>query len=350
MIIYYAIFFVAFILVPLDYVNNKSWTQPIFIALSIFLIAFPAFRSVGVDNDSINYNLIFKSSEDYSFLDILTGNYWENTERGYFLLNKFVSIFSDDVSYVFIIMAITTGYLNYSFIYKNSRFPFLSILFYISFFYLYRDFTQIRYAFSCACIFWFINFYLDKNYIKSFVLLIVAIMFHNTAIILCVAIPFVIFVRNPIVFLILPVICLLGFFYNPFPLLLSIPNIPSYMLNYVDEDGGGGLVVSLLGFIIIASYFIFKRQITLNERESFIFRFFAIGVALNMLFIQSAIFQRFTYLFFQFSILIVPLILSKLLLSNARYWVVFTHFVIAVFLLYYGCKMISIDLIRPYYQ
>ena len=103
-----------------------------------------------------------------------------------------------------VVMAVLTGIFNYCFFYKNSIYPFISLLIYLSFFYFYRDFTQIRYALSCALVFWSIKYYLDKKLKYFFIFFIFAISFHNSAFILLLAIPFIHFVKNKLLYLLLP--------------------------------------------------------------------------------------------------------------------------------------------------
>ncbi|KIO78626.1 hypothetical protein TH53_02440 [Pedobacter lusitanus] len=98
------------------------------------LISLPAFREIGVDNDSLSYSEIFKSTNNYSIGQIISGNYESNIERGFMLLNKLVDVFGGDFNSVLFIVALLTGLLNYTIIYKICRFPFTALLIYLSFF------------------------------------------------------------------------------------------------------------------------------------------------------------------------------------------------------------------------
>ncbi|WP_145858745.1 EpsG family protein [Pedobacter sp. BG31] len=351
MLIYYMIFSVAFTCTIFDYVQGKLLKSIIFLLFCSIVICFPAFRTVGVDNDSINYVEIFNSTINYSLSDILAGNYWENTERGYMLLNKVISMAGGDINWVFFIMAVATGLFTYSFIYKVSPLPFTSVLFYLSFFYLYRDFTQIRYALSASIAFYAIYFLANRRFILFLLSFIFAMLFHNASVVILLIAPFVFLVKNKYVYLIMPVFCTIGLFVNFFPLLLSLAGVPQYMSVYLEESGGAGLVVTVFGLAIMAIYTLFYKRLQDNDLDlSFYYRVFALGVSLNMLFFQSPIFQRFTYLLFQFGVILLPTMLAQLQKGKDKYYFVLLHFLFLCFLLYYSYKLIDPHLIRPYFE
>src|SRR5690606_19724704 len=151
MIPYYILFAVTFLFTVFDFIQSRYVRLCAYVPLCLLLIGFVAFRALGVDNDGIAYQDAFRLvSEKYSWLDLLRGNYDETMERGYLLLNKLVFDLGGNIHVVFTIMALLTGLLNFALIYKYSPMPFLSVLIYLCFFYLYRDFTQIRYALSAV--------------------------------------------------------------------------------------------------------------------------------------------------------------------------------------------------------
>lgn len=349
MLVYYLVFFIAFSLSILDYSSNKYLKLVAYTAFCLVLVLLPALRGIGVDNDSSNYEDIFKLSGNYTIQEIITGDYVENIERGYMLLNKIINMLDGDVYTVFFIVAVATGILNYSIIYKISPFPFTSLLFYLSFFFLYRDFTQIRYGLSCAFVFWTVYFMLTQNWFKCGLCLFVAILFHNTAIIMLLVLPLCYLVKNKNVYLVFLIISLLGLIFNPFPILLSLVGMPEHMLIYLEEEGGGGFMVSLVGLFVTLLFIVYNNIFKQYSDLSFYFRAFIIGVALSLLFIQVSIFQRFSYLLFQFGVLLLPTMLFLVQKYKDRYFAVVLHLSYGAFLLYYGVKLIAPTLIRPYF-
>jgi len=348
MFIYYFIFIIAFFLCALDYTTNRYLKLTFYVIFCAILIAFPALKSIGVDNDGWTYDEIFKMANTYSFSEILLGNYWENIERGYMLLNKIIGYFGGTVNSVFFIVAFLTGLINYTIFYKKTPFPFSTLLFYLSFFYLYRDFTQIRYGLSCALVFLSVYHLLEKRYIWCLLFLLFALTFHNSAAIMLVAIPLCFLIRNKYIYLLLPFISLVGLFYNPFPLLLALTGGSSHMEIYLGETGGAGFIVSAVGVVILSIYFFYKSKFN-DQNTAIYFRLLMLGVAMNFLFFQTSIFQRFSYMLFQFGLLLLPAMIYVLEKSKDKYVFVLFHFLCNCFFLYYGFKLIAPTLIRPYF-
>jgi hypothetical protein len=349
MAVYYFVFIVSFLLCVLDYVKVEKIKIIAYTTFCLLLVLLPGFRSVGNDNDSTNYADIFDLSKTYTLREIVAGDYPENIERGFMLLNKVVASAGGSVTAIFLAIAVLSGVLNYLIIYKVSPYPFTALLFYLSFFYLYRDFTQIRYGLSCALCFWSVYFFVGKNYLLTVLTLLFAIFVHSAAFILVLVLPCCLLVKNKYLYLALPFVCVVGIVFNPFQYLLTLGGVPAHMQIYLDEEGGGGFIVSALGYLIMMIYIFYKKQLS-NDNYNFAlyYRLFAVGVALNLLFIQASIFQRFSNLLFQFSVLFLPNLLWALRDMKYRYYLVFLHFMFLCFFLYYGIKLISPALIRPY--
>lgn len=351
MIIYYVIFFLAFLLCALDYAKHELFRRIVYIGFCTFLIVLPGVRTIGTDNDSKNYEEIYNISNGHSLGEIVTGNYDDNTERGYALLNKIIGLLGGNIHVLLFVVALATGVLNYTIIYKLCPFPFTALIFYLCFYYFYRDFTQIRYGLSCAVVFWSVYFLLKEQYFYSFLTAIGATLFHSTAFAVFLVLPFCLIVKNRYFYFILPFVGLIGLFKNPFPILLSLGGVPEHMQIYLNAEGGGGLVVTGIGLIIMCLYLVYHKHMQKNEFNFPVYyRLTSMGAALNVLFIQASIFQRFSYLFFQFSIILFPNIVASLLKLKDRYYFVALHFLVNCFFLYYGIKLIAPTLIRPYFN
>lgn len=353
MTIYYIIFFIAFFLCFFDFIPYKSLKNIIYFLFSGLLIYFVANRRVGVDNDSPMYERMFYAFSKADYDEISAGGAGF-VEPGYTILNKIISIFGGDFSTLLIVMAFLTGFLNYYYFKKKSIYPFLSILIYLSFFFLYRDFTQIRYALCCTLSFWCVGYFINKEYVKSIVLFVLAVSFHNTAFILLPVLPFVNLIKNKYLYILVPIPCfILGHLINFFPLLLKLGFTNDHMNIYLKEDGGGGLAVSMIGYFLLIVYifidYFSKGKVLENKEMFFYFRIIGVSVALNFLFIQSAIFQRFTLLLFQFSVLLIPYLINQsLIYSRKKETFIIFYFFLAIFFTWYGIRMIDEKLIRPY--
>lgn len=354
MTVYYLIFIISFILCFFDFVKSKVIKFFPYFIFAVLLVLFVGLRYPGIDNDSKNYIDMFEFYKFSSYQDIWEGGYGY-VEKGYVLLNKVLGELGGNYTSLFLVMALLTVLYNYWFFFKNSKYPFFSLLFYLSFFFIYRDFTQIRYALSAAICFWVVYYYVNNKYKTMVFHLILAISFHNASVILIPALLVIRFVRVEKLLLLLPFPALaIGLSINLFHILILSGLGNEHVVNvYSQEEGGAGFVVSILGYAIMLLYFsinyLNKNSVTISKKENIYFKLVAFSVILNFLFINSAIAQRFSYILFQFSILLLPILLDKIRIKTGRIEAFFLiYLIIACFFVYYGIRMIDLNLVRPY--
>jgi transmembrane protein EpsG len=354
MLIYYLVFIVSYFFCIFDFIKNRIVQNTSFVIFSVLLALLAGLRKVGVDNDSGNYQYYFSTCENMSYYQIIKGDYWDNIERGYYLLNKLVYSFGGSFSTLLLVVSLLTSALNYSIILKYCRYPFLSLLFYLSFFYIYRDFTQIRYGLACGFVFYSVHYLINKNFLLFFVYLTLSILFHNTSYILFLILPFCLYIKNKYIYFFFPIIGFVGFFYNFLPMLLSKGIAIEHMEIYLEETGTAGFMIPVIGFFIMIVYILNEKLLLQNGKFKssyvFFFRLFSISITLNFLFFQVSIFQRFSYLFFQFGILLLPMMLFDLQKSKFRIYWNLGYAGFATVFLFYGIRMISPFLLRPYFD
>jgi hypothetical protein len=342
----------AFLLVFLDYERNSHFHKIVYVFFSASIILFVAFRPLGIDNDSENYNTIFTGISKQSVSEILMSQrVYGVLEKGFMLLNLLAYHLFGNFRAVLIGMALLTGIINYTFFYKFSPYPFFSLLFYLSFFFLYRDFTQIRYAIAGSLIFWGVYFWSNKRYILSIVIILISSQFHDSAFIIFPLLILLFFVKSRKLLFILPFFCLIGLFVNFFPLILGYGLGTEHIELYLDETGLGGLSVSIVGYAImlIYNYVDKKGYIDKTAFADYSFKILSIGVSFNLLFCQTSIFQRFSFLMFQFAVVLLPQIFIAKVPANKKYYLVGFNLLFSMFLLFYGLRMVNQDLIRPYF-
>src|SRR5690606_5081788 len=316
------------------------------------LVLFAGLRAVGVDNDGASYEEVLQIAGNTPWIDLVTGNYSEAMERGYLLLNKLIYVLGGDIRVVFLIMAFATGLVNYSLIFARSPFPFCSLFIYVCFFYYYRDFTQIRYALSAALGMWSIFYFIDKNYIKSAVIIALASLIHGAVLVVPVLFVAYALCRNYLVYCMLPVLGLIGSFFNPVEYLLTIGGLPPTLARYAEMDdlGKGGYFLSVVAQVFILTVLIFKDRLLLYYRKRTIdLLLIAMSIAsfINLLFISFAIMQRLALLLFGVVVFLMPFLFSTLETDEEdRYIALFCRFVFITMVVYYGLNMIDINLMR----
>ena len=133
-----SIFFIIFI-ISLFEERLKRYNKTLYISVGIILFLCAAFKEIGFDNDSENYEFFFHNYDDpYVQLAV---------EYSYLLISRILNYFTDDVHSIFFIYSGIGILLKMTAIKRLSNLWFLPMLVYMGNYYILHDLTQIR-----ACI------------------------------------------------------------------------------------------------------------------------------------------------------------------------------------------------------
>jgi len=343
-------------MVLFDFVRDRHIQFIFFSIACLALVLFAGLRSVGVDNDSLNYWGEFQLASGLSWGDILTGSYLSSMERGYMLLNKLVSVTGMGIHAVFLLMAASTGLMNYTLIFKKSPYPFTSLVIYVGFFFLYRDFTQIRYALSAGVGMWAIFCFLEQKYWRSLILVFLFAFVHSAILVVGLFVAAFMISRNRFVYFALPVVGLVGGFFDPIILIFNLVGLPEALTRYilVNEFGRGGYAISAVAQLAMLGFLLFWKPLLNHYPKRLVEGMFvalSLGSFINLLFISFSIMQRLSSLLFGMAIFALPFLFkaaaSKVRLEEKFAWVV-VQLAFCLFAVYYGIKMIHPDILQPY--
>lgn len=351
---YYVIVIVALLISVFDFIKNDIVRLVAYIGYCLALVLFIGLRSVGVDNDGANYADAFNLAAELPWSELIRGTYGETMERGYLMINKLISIIGGDIRAVFLLMAAATGAVNYTLIYKKSPLPFTSLFLYVCFFFFYRDFTQIRFALSAGIGMWAVFGWLDRKYLRAVVLVLLAASIHSAVLVILLLFVLYELGMNMWVYFALPLLGLVGGFFNPIMLLFRLGGLPPTLAQYVelDEFGSGGYVISAIAQVLMAAMLVFRAKLVERYSEAWFNLWFvalSVGSFINLLFISFAIMQRLALLLFGAVLFALPS-LSHTLESEEeeKFYALFFRVVLMVYVLYYGLKMINPGLMQPY--
>ena len=166
--------FVALLSFCEKYITRYKWTIYIFIGIVLILMA--ALKVVGNDDDSESYELAFLNYDDpFKSLSI---------EYSFLLLSSIVYKFTSDVHGIFFVYAligITAKFIAFK---RMAKFLFLSLLVYISHYFILHDMIEIRVSVAAAFFMLAIKPLCDGEKRKAFVYICMAVFFHYSALIL----------------------------------------------------------------------------------------------------------------------------------------------------------------------
>ena len=356
MIYYYILLFFSASMLIFDFVKDRYIQVVFFSFQGLVLTLFTGLRTIGVDNDSLNYWDAFQLAAGVPWTEIWAGNYPSSIERGYMLLNKLVYVAGADIRTVFMTMAVATGLVNYSLIFKKSPFPFTSLLIYVGFFFFYRDFTQIRYALSAGIGVWAIFLFLERRYWYALLLTVIFSFIHSAIwVVLLFVLSFVV-IRNRFVYFALPVLGLVLGFFDPIILIFNFVGLPDTLTRYVleNEFGRGGYAISAIAQLVMVGFLLFWNALLANYPKRIVEGLFiaiSIGSFINLLFISFSIMQRLSSLLFGLVIFALPYLFKAVesqISEKEQLLTTFMRWVFCLFALYYGIMMIHPDILQPY--
>jgi hypothetical protein len=148
----------------------------VFYSAFIWLGLFSGFRfEVGVDFDS--YWRILN--------DIGMYGWTEHFEYGNNILANFIYLFGGGPQVYFLVMALATNVLVGAFIYEQVKFKVLIVFVFVfvGIFY-FSSFNTVRQSFSVACFLYSIKYLLSKDLLRFSIVILVASLFHKSAIFL----------------------------------------------------------------------------------------------------------------------------------------------------------------------
>ena len=176
MIIAISILFFLSCLVALfeEELANIKWN--IYIGIRVLLVLFAAIRPIGMDNDSENYELYFVRY-DHPLLII-------TVEYSFRVISKWFYLWFHDVHSIFLLYAALGLSLKFIAFKRLTALPLLAVAVYIGNYYILHEFTQIRVGVASGLLLLAIKPLSEKNYKKTFVLFLLAIVFHYSSIIL----------------------------------------------------------------------------------------------------------------------------------------------------------------------
>lgn len=156
--------------------QNKKYINIIFVILTLFLIV----RAPEVGLDYENYGKIFEYAHEKSFVELLT---FERHELGFKYYNKIISMIFNNYSFFLAVTSIVSIAGIYYYIKDNSKNYISSILIFVTFNYYAFLFSILRQAIAMSILLFSIKYIKEKKVYKFLILVVLAALFHKTALI-----------------------------------------------------------------------------------------------------------------------------------------------------------------------
>jgi len=310
---------------------NKLKMTNIFVSfVFLFLFVILSYRTVGTDVPA--YKIYFDSINFYS-LD------YSLYEKGYFLLNKIIRMFTNDFQYVLIFSSIITLFPIFFTIKKYSINPALSLFYFVSLYFYFNSFNLIRQYIVVSWLFFSIKFIFERKLFPFILIVSCASFFHITALFF---IPFYWIVRmkfSSFSYLVISIISLIFTFITPFLIRVISKIIPkfNYYENYNIQGASANFTIILTILIFLLGYYV-KNNVKSDKNIFNIYlNFIFFSFCLTLLSINNIMFFRLASYFYIFIILFLPILLFEL---NSKVKP-FAYFSSSIILIIYCIKLIK---------
>lgn len=288
---------------------KTKYSREIFcIAVFVMFSLIQGLRSYQVGSDTKNYVKFYGLVKNMSIKEVLLQSDWV-IEPGYGMLMKLCSLIGLNTRFFIIIVAvIINGGLMY-FIYKNSDNPFISVIIFMGVEFFTLSFTALRQMLAVIIILNSYTFIKKKNIIKFFFTVLLAAIFHKSALVF-LPVYFLKDLKIDKKNLIIGCVILLLFQLCGLPLMEFFVE-KFYYPGYLQADGSGLtqtfviLIYFVLGVIIYEKY---KNKEKNNDNVLFIIIY--ISLLFQSLSYKISMVNRIIWYFYIFIIIFLPNIIN----------------------------------------
>lgn len=309
--------------------NSNRNNQIFLIVIGFILIFIAGFRG-DFTADYNNYVNLFNYYNKFNFNQIFSVHFGQ--EIGYIILNKLIGIFTNNSLYIILITSTLTIYLFLKEFKRYSVNLWMSVLLFVTIGAYYTSFNLIRQILAVAIIFSGSKYIYEKKFIKYSIYILIASLFHKTALIMIIfyfILNYKFNIKKLIIILISLIFCM-----NYLDKIILF--IQKYFYSYYTEGKYGMtgfnyknviLPISILIFVLIHYY---KLDLNNNKTNIWInaivfFAFFSLlGLKIQMV-------QRVADFFGPYALLIIPLIISKIKNKEIRIMYIFFMVVLTIF-------------------
>lgn len=282
---------------------------------------------------------------DYYFYDAFFASSGESRfEFGFHVIRKIAQITNNPVIVGLGIAAICAVVLRCLYIYKYSKWILGSILVYMSYVYILQDMITIRAGIASACLPFIILAKQQNKYMKMCILLIVAILFHQSA---AIFLPIVVLnerkheqIFYPLILIGSYLLAMKGLQLGKFIALLQIASVQEHFSTFDSSEANifnllqmGRVCVCLCGWLCYKRY----KNIGENYIEVLMLKLYTIGLCVVVLLSDFLIIAyRFGEILLSVEVIVVPYVVMSLFKNNTFRKVAICVYSIIMFYIMYS--------------
>lgn len=290
--------------------NDKSSKEKFFLFICFVIMFFlVGFRSYSSGNDTKTYVEVFKICSTLKWNAVNTLLHYD---KGYLVFNVLATYFTSNSRIFLLLLSFICNISVYHFVKNNSKNYLVSIILYVSLLFFYSSMTMARQFLSFSIILYSFDFVRKKKVIKFFLLILLASLFHSSAIISLLIYPFYYlkFSHKRAIFMIFISFIIFVFLGRVFN------DISSYLnktTSYIDTLGTVKVanvlytVVYLIVYVFVVLFLMGREN---KKNNSFYLYITLMGFLIYFLSIKISILARAAQYFTIFIIIVIPNIIQ----------------------------------------
>lgn len=296
--------------------SRSKVNKQISIWAGIILFLYAGLRATTVGTDLSTYTSTYIILPNMSFSSLVTSTELiVSRDPIFYSFLKILTYISAEPQFMIIITSAIVVLSFSIFIYKNSLNPLMSFIMFIGLRYYSFTLTGIRQALAWSIILFAYQFIKEKKFIKFTLVVIVASLFHISAILFIFAYPLSKLRKIEKTSLIIS----LGFLFNfisrnlILKILVRLPALQQYETYiYSGEQGTTGLTMLLIYISILLLFFIFRRIILSKDKNIYLaYNLSILGVGIMTLSFSYANIFRIGYYFVFPIIILLPSVINN---------------------------------------
>lgn len=314
--------------------RKKSNTGAYIFFCGLILFCIAAFRDKSIGTDTISYITNFLSYR-YRDWDWVFGSHGARKEYGYYALIKILSSVTDNYTVLLAVVALIFTAAVCLFIYRYSRIPFLSFVLLVCMGFFYFSLSGLRQVIAMSILIFSYKYVRERKLVPFLLLVALAYLFHNTAIVFLIAYPLAYIKVNWKHLVVVVGAMIMSLFFQA--------QVKAFIFEVLGWERiaiykNYGYTLTLTGFLIQLSIMFFTmlyyRQIRENEpKDISLYNLMFLGLIFQVFTPVISEFFRISMYFSVFNIALVPNALMQEKNKNITYFYYF--FIIAISLIYF---------------
>ena len=313
-----------------NYLSKESTNKIIITVFFGILFILLAFRNIDIGIDLTNYKYYFETSSSMTFNEILTSE--NQIEKGYILLTKIVTLFTDNFQLFLIIVALLVLVPIYNLYKKNVSKSLIAIIIFVNMSTFAIIFSGLRQSIAIALGVLAYKYVKEKNIFKYILIVLLAISFHSSA--------FILLLMYPLYHIKINIKHLLIILSTLFLVYLYRMNIFMFLVQFLPEKYQGYEVVqtgAVLTLILYIIFLIYSYVITYNNRDyniNGLRNFLLLTIVIQIFASISTVAMRLGYYY----IIYIPILISQVTQNSSKRFKQISNFaeiIIVIFFIIY---------------